>query len=200
MPSALASLTHKAALAGALVLLVAYTVGVVYVTDWVRPEPEPPPAPEPDTVRVEAIERDTLTQLVSRVVRVAETTHVTERDTIRIEVPTKDTVIADTTAQVPWRPYGLIDETPVTRDGRDFTLTYYKLSDQRWEQRVYSAPRPDPVWALGPYATARALPSTLTAEAGLAGEYKSLRATLGYAQGRQRGLTVGLTVQHLWRW
>jgi len=51
MPSALSHLTGQAAWAGLAVLILAYTIGVVYVHDAVRPAPEGP-APKPDTVRV----------------------------------------------------------------------------------------------------------------------------------------------------
>jgi hypothetical protein len=118
---------------------------------WVRgavaPEPEPPP-PETDTVTVERqiTRRDTVTETVPRKVIQYDTVRATRRDTIKIEVPTVDTVIADTTAQVPWRPFGLIRRRPVRVEGTTFTLSYYALSGQRWEQREYEADVSRPEW------------------------------------------------------
>lgn len=132
--------------AGALVV-------VAIASWWVRgafaPESEAPP-PETDTVTVERqiTKRDTVTETVPRKVIQYDTVRATRRDTIKIEVPTVDTVIADTTAQVPWRPFGLIRRRPVKVEGKTFTLSYYKLSGQRWEQREYEADVSRPDWKL----------------------------------------------------
>lgn len=101
---------------------------------------------ETDTVyrEREITRRDTFTQTVPREVIRYDTVSVTERDTIRTEVPTVDTVMADSTVQVPWRPFGLISNRPIRIDGTTVTLSYYQLAVQRWEQRRYEAePAPD---------------------------------------------------------
>jgi hypothetical protein len=126
--------------AGALVV-------VAIASWWVRgelaPEPELPKV-KTDTVTVQRqiTKQDTVTETVPRKVIQYDTIRATRRDTIRIEVPTVDTVIADTTTQVPLRPFGLISARPVRVDGTTFTLSYYQLAAQRWEQRTYKA-QPD---------------------------------------------------------
>jgi len=96
---------------------------------------------ETDTVYRERkiTRRDTVTQTVPREVIRYDTVAVTDRDTIEVEVPMVDTVISDTTTQVPWRPFGLISSRPVRVDGTTLTLSYYQLASQRWEQRQYEA-------------------------------------------------------------
>jgi len=132
--------------AGALVV-------VAIASWWVRgelaPEPEPPKV-KTDTVTVQRqiTKQDTVTETVPRKVIQYDTIRATRRDTIRIEVPTVDTVIADTTAQVPWKPFGLIRRRPVNVQGTTFTLSYYNLSGQRWEQRGYEADVSRPDWKL----------------------------------------------------
>jgi len=132
--------------AGALVV-------VAIASWWVRgelaPEPEPPP-PKTDTVIVERqiTRRDTVTEAVPRKVIQYDTVSVTERDTIKIEVPTVDTVAGDTVRQVPWRPFGLISNRPVRVNGTTFILSYYQLAAQRWEQREYEADVSRPEWKL----------------------------------------------------
>jgi hypothetical protein len=126
-------------------------LGVAVLSSWATqscmgPAEEPPVQTrvETDTVYRERqiTRRDTVTETVPREVIRYDTVSVVQRDTIQIEVPTVDTVIADTTTQVPWRPFGLISARPVRVDGRVFTLSYYQLAAQRWEQRTYEA-QPD---------------------------------------------------------
>jgi len=132
--------------AGALVVV---AIASWWVRGAVAPKPEPPKV-KTDTVTVEQqiTRRDTVTETVPRKVIQYDTIRATRRDTIRIEVPTVDTVIADTTAQVPWKPFGLIRQRPVRVEGTTFTLSYYTLSGQRWEQREYEADVSRPEWKL----------------------------------------------------
>lgn len=102
--------------------------------------------------------RDTITETVPLEVIRYDTVSVTNRDTIRIEVPTVDTVISDTTAQVLWRPYGLISDRPIRIEGTSVTLSYYQLASQRWEQRRYEAEPDVHEWRLTSGLQATAAP------------------------------------------
>jgi len=138
---------------GRLVILLAVAVVSSWATQSCMGPAEEPAVQtrvETDTVYRERqiTRRDTVTDTVPREVIRYDTVAVTERDTIRIEVPTVDTVIADTTTQVPWRPFGLISVRPVRVDGTTFTLSYYQLAAQRWEQRTYEAEPDVDEWRL----------------------------------------------------
>jgi len=177
---------------GGLVVAAALVSVSLYVDEWLEGPPKRPPAPDPDTVRVAEILRDTVTEIETRLrtVRVAETTKVTERDTIRIEVPTEDSA----GVEVPWRPYGLIDRHPVEVAGTRFTLQYYNLPEQRWEERVYEAETAAPDrWALWPGARLRTTPQGLqaTAEAHLRWRQVVVSGGYAFAEG-QRGVTAGV--------
>jgi hypothetical protein len=138
---------------GRLVMLLAVAVVSSWVTRGCTDQtdrPELPARVETDTVYRERqiTRRDTVTETVPREFIRYDTVAVTERDTIRIEVPTVDTVASDTVRQVPWRPFGLISARPVRVDGTTFTLSYYQLAAQRWEQRRYEAEPDAHEWRL----------------------------------------------------
>jgi len=196
------------------VLWVGALVVVAIASWWVRgavaPESEAPP-PETDTVTVERqiTRRDTVTETVPRKVIQFDTVSVTERDTIKIEVPTVDTVAGDTVRQVPWRPFGLISNRPVRVEGTTFTLSYYALSGQRWEQREYEADVSRPEWKLtaGGDFTAGPQFATTSSTLGLAKRtsvgWLSLKAGYGLSVTDQvrRGVVGRLTLQStLYSW
>lgn len=129
-------------------------------------EPEVVTKTKTDTTVVERTITKTDTITKTRPVEVIryDTVAYHEIDTITVEVPTRDSAGVD----VPWHPFGLIDRQPLDIDGRTATLSYWKLSERRWEQRRYRfKPKPRPVNRLSPYAAAQLLPSAAAVHTGL---------------------------------
>lgn len=176
------------------VAMLALLTAGVYIGQGCNEEPEPRTVTETDTTYVERTitKRDTITETRPVEVIRYDTVRQSETDTIKVEVPTQDS----SGTSVPWRPYGLIGEQPVSVDGPVATLSYWKVAEARWEQRKYRLNVDQPQWALWPAVTARTTPLGLQATAALSLRYRKVTLTAGYTTlAGERGFTAGLAVR-----
>jgi len=164
---------------GLLVVAIAYTLGVLWVSDRLGGEPRQQQAP-PDTIEKErTITRtDTVTQTVPETVIRYDTVRAT--DTLRVPVPTGFDMM------------GVVPQKPLDISPDEATLTYW--TGDRWQQNVYDLP--DEPWALWPAVEVRTTPVGLEAAGTLSLRYRKVTLSVGYTTiAGERGFTAGLAVR-----